>query len=377
LKQWHGKDKLTSVQVYTKLTARRARRHVAAPDLTNIRRVLRGETYRQGIVETRGRKKILSRRQVRSMNTKRKLLIKKAKGEHEVRWKDVIKETRGVTCSASTAKRGFDEAGLDVKWRRAREKPNKDVDVTNERLEICSQWQNLPANHFLKKVDLIIDNKKWPIPTTKQAKRYLKMQRLRGHLRTASEGLNPDFVKPSPRKRRKNPGGYVDLCAGICGDRVVLWEYLDGSWGGEAAAALYEGPVLSALRKHRGNKRRYTVLQDNDPRGYKSKLAQTAREENHIVTMNLPRYSPDLNPLDFGIWQAVQQRMDKQGLNGKESKEAFKARLRRTALRLSKDVVRQIALRLPRRIKAVVEAAGKDISLDWDPAEALVQPLVT
>jgi hypothetical protein len=97
IRVWHGKSKLAPVQVHEKLLAWRTRRGLDCPDLTNVRRVLRGESYRQGLVETRGKKRLITRRQVLAMNAKRKELVKKAEGEHEVRWKDVIKKTRGVT----------------------------------------------------------------------------------------------------------------------------------------------------------------------------------------------------------------------------------------------------------------------------------------
>jgi hypothetical protein len=361
---WHGKAKLDPVQVHEKLLAWRTRRGLDCPDLANVRRVLRGESYRQGLVETRGKKRLLTRRQVLAMNSKRKELIKKAEGEHEVRWKDVIKKTRGVTCHRATASRAFKEAGLDVKWRRAREKPKRGPDIIKERLEICSKWQRLPARYYVDQVDMIIDNKKWPIPTSQQARRYLLQHRVRGHIRTPQEGLKPEFTKPSPRKHRRNPGGCVNLCAGVSGGRIVLWEYLYGPWGGNAAVALYEGPILKTLQKTRGVKRRYTILQDNDPRGYQAKKAVDARTAKHMCSMDLPRYSPDLNPLDYGIWDAVQRQLDKQAVKGKETVAAFKARLRRTALRLPRATVEKVVLGMKKRLKAVVAAKGHDISVD-------------
>jgi len=328
IKAWSGKDKLTPAQIHHKVAALRARRSMASPDLTSVRRALRGESFRSGLVETRGRKRLLTLRKVRALNATRKQLIKKAKGEYEVRWADVIKKTRGVKCHRSTAIRGFAHAGLGVRWRRAREKLQRSPEMVKERLDICSKWQKFPASHWMEKVDMIIDNKQWAIPTSEQARRHLRQQRVRGHLRTPAEGLQPEFTKPSPRKHRINPGGSVNLCAGVSGDQVVFWEYLSGPWGGDAAAALYQGPILKCLQKNRGVKRRYTIMQDNDPRGYKSRKAVEARRELNIDTMDLPRYSPDLNPLDYGIWEAVQTRMDKRKVQGRESVKAFKARLK-------------------------------------------------
>ena len=75
---------LSPVQIHAKFAARRARSHTDAPALNNLRRVLKGETYKQGLCETRGRKRKLTAVAVRKLNKTRKELIKKAGGEEEV-----------------------------------------------------------------------------------------------------------------------------------------------------------------------------------------------------------------------------------------------------------------------------------------------------
>ena len=74
---------LSLVQIHAKFVARRARSHTDAPALNNLRRVLKGETYRQGLCETRGRKRKLTPKAIRKLNKTRKELIKKAAGEEE------------------------------------------------------------------------------------------------------------------------------------------------------------------------------------------------------------------------------------------------------------------------------------------------------
>ena len=60
----------------------------------SVRRFLRGKTHRQGGEERRGRKRALGLRAVKALNKARKALAKRARGEHEVHWQDVIKKTR-------------------------------------------------------------------------------------------------------------------------------------------------------------------------------------------------------------------------------------------------------------------------------------------
>jgi hypothetical protein len=85
-----GKGK-TPLQIHESLQKRRTNRGQVGPDISNVRKAVKGETFRSGMVETRGRKRILSARAPQKLNTVRKLLIKKAKGEREVTWGQAIK----------------------------------------------------------------------------------------------------------------------------------------------------------------------------------------------------------------------------------------------------------------------------------------------
>ena len=85
---------LSLVQIHGRLVAQRARKDMAAPSLPNVRKVLKGQTYRQGLAETRGRKKKLSSAHVNAMDKARQDLIRKAKGQHEVHWEDIMRKAR-------------------------------------------------------------------------------------------------------------------------------------------------------------------------------------------------------------------------------------------------------------------------------------------
>ena len=56
------------MEIHQKLTASRERRGVVAPTLGNVRLALKGKTYKQGLVETRGRKHKLSKTNVRALD---------------------------------------------------------------------------------------------------------------------------------------------------------------------------------------------------------------------------------------------------------------------------------------------------------------------
>ena len=134
-------------------------------------------------------------------------------------------------------------------------------------------------------------------------------------------------------------------------------------WGGGAAAA-YRGPIAKVLKKERGEKKKYVVLEDNDPVGYKSNKAIKAKEEMGIAAMSFPRYSPDLNPLDYFVWQEVESRMTKNKPKKLESVDVFKKRLRRTALGIPESVIRKGLENMKKRIQNCWENDGKFIK--WD-----------
>ena len=52
---------------------------------------------------------------------------------------------------------------------------------------------------------------------------------------------------------------------------------------------------------------KYRILEDSDTTGYKSIAAKEATEESKIRPIPYPRYSPDLNPMDYFLWNEVQR----------------------------------------------------------------------
>jgi hypothetical protein len=343
----------TPAQIHSWLKLRREKAGTAAPNITNVRKALKGKSYRRGKVETRGRKKTLTRRNVLQLNSTRKKLIKKADSEYEVHWTDVVRGARVPGVHTTTAARSFKREGFDVEFRRSRERPQREQEHLDERADICRRWQRLPANYFLEKVDLIMDNKKFSIPTYARAVRHLKMSRV---------GIKPGFTKPNQKKNRVNPGASVNVCGGIINGKIKMWHYLPDNWNGQVAADNYKA-VRRALVAHSGPKEKYRILEDNDPAGYKSKKGEASKATLGIVPIEYPRHSPDLNPLDFYVWNEVERKALK-SLSGPITKEQYKAKLRRSAMNLPEEQVRKAVLAIRTRAKAVLEAGGGDIPRD-------------
>ena len=48
-----------------------------------------------------------------------------------------------------------------------------------ERAATCGRWRRLPATYFADSVDLIMDNKRWEIPTNPRSRKILRQQKVR------------------------------------------------------------------------------------------------------------------------------------------------------------------------------------------------------
>ena len=355
---------MSPIQLHRALARRRARQGLAAPTLPRFRLALRGISYKRSRKETRGRKAKVSRAAVLKMNAVRKRPIKKAQGQREVRWEDVRKGSRAQKAHRTTLVRAFRREGLPVQARCPRLKPGRTPEQAAARVAYCKKWARKPPSFFTEDVDLIIDNKQFDIPTTERARQYLAAQRVRFHLRTPAEGVLPEMTKPGRKKNRMNTGAVAKVCAGVSNGRIAMWEYLPKRWTGEGAAKLYAGAIWKTLQQERGIKRKYRVFEDNDPTGYKSKVGKQAKAELGIEAIPMPVFSPDLNPLDYCLWEEISRRMVRNAPKRVETVREYKKRLRLTALRLPSALVTKAVRAMPNRMRAVVSAKGYSIKGD-------------
>jgi hypothetical protein len=192
--------------------------------------------------------------------------------------------------------------------------------------------------------------------TAKQRKRW-RQTRVTGHLRTKSEGLFPEFVKPKTSHTFLGVPS-VTIAAAVAKDRVIMWHVLEKNWCGAVAADMYSGPLLRSLKRTWGEKRHYTIVEDGDLKGNQSGLGIKAKEAAHIRAMTLPPRTPSWMPLDFSIWAKIEAAMDKTAPEGTETKADFIARLARCARTLPRSVVREALGRMKGNIQGVIDARG-------------------
>ena len=221
----------------------------------------------------------------------------KAKGETEVHWGDIQRAVRLPPVHWAALAKSMQAAGHGIRSCTPRLKPARGESGKEECMDACDAMRKLPARFWVHDVDAFIDCKDWALPLTVRGKSHAKRLRVRGHLRTKSEGLKKGFTKPDKKKHRQNTGGHAKLFAAIIGCRVRIWHYLPRRWNGATAAEVDSDVLAPALRRHRGVKRRSAVLEDNGPTGFKSNKGLAAKESVHIEPLAFPKYSPDLNPL--------------------------------------------------------------------------------
>jgi hypothetical protein len=211
-------------------------------------------------------------------------------------------------------------------------------------------------------VHLHIDLKNFPVYTTAAARKVAARRSIRGAYRQPGQGLDSAYVV-HPKSLPYNLGVRSARIAGGVGEgRVRLWEEIKGSWSGAAAADLYKGAVLKAVKRAWPGKRRFTVLEDNDPTGFKSRQGKQAKREAKITVFAIPPRSPDLSVCDYALWPAINRRMRKQerafAKGKKETRAEYLDRLRRTAQGLPRTVVEKMIMDMKRRCERLHRAGG-------------------
>ena len=118
------------------------------------------------------------------------------------------------------------------------------------------------------------------------------------------------------------------------------------------------------LRRARGVKPSYRVIEDGDPVGYQSKRGRDGKRAAKIRAWKLPPRSPGLMPLDFTLWKAIEDRLFQQRVVGYESQQKFMRRLEKTARALPKSLTRRSLLSMRKRLLTIVALKGKVSKLD-------------
>ena len=289
-------------------------------------------------------------------------LLRKSKGLSEVT-AAMVKDELGESCSTRTLQRAFWEH--DVHFRPLYEKPDLTPADTKERLEWAERHGHRTPGQWGRYVHAFIDNKVFPVYTRGKFRSAAAKRLVRGSYRTRKRVFTTGYVKPKNPKILKNSAGTksVSVTCAISSEKVLMWHVVPGRWNGAEAARMYSGPLKTALRRaFRGVKGSWRVLEDNDPTGYKSSKGLEAKAAHGIQTLDLPRRSPDLNPLDFAFWADLNRRMRAAErtwpVSRRETRAQYVERLRRTAMSTPPEFLARITGALTKRCVKLAAAKG-------------------
>ena len=312
--------------------------------------------------ETAGRKNMLSDAQVDNLISHLERLIKKANGEYEVTW-HMLKTSSRCKASEATIARRLHEKGY--RFYGMRHKPLLTDQDIQDRFEFGETYQGKPASWWQSHVHMHIDVKFFPVLLTGKARRHVAQSGTRGVIRRPGEGLNAGYVKPNPKLKYNTGAKGVHILAGVGNGKVLLWEEIKGNWNSSEAARIYEGPMLKALKAAYPGTKRFRVLEDNDPSGFKASKGVAAKERAGIRAFEIPAHSPQLNVCDYWLWREVNKRMrarERTFPSGKrETRVAFIRRLKRTAMSIPSDVITKSIGSMKKRCQLLVQAEGGQI----------------
>lgn len=209
----------------------------------------------------------------------------------------------------------------------------------------------------------MIDSKTFQVYHTGKFRAYAARRSVRGAYRSRSRVFTPGYIKPSATLKQNTGAKAVHVTCAIGNGKVLMWHVTANRWNGQAAADMYARPLRKCLeREYPHVLGPWRVLEDNDPTGYKSSKGLEAKKEAGIISLDLPKRSPDLNPLDFSFWSEVNKKMRATERNWpkskRETRKAYLSRLRRAAFSLSGDYITNIMGALEGRVQQLKAAKG-------------------
>ena len=213
-----------------------------------------------------------------------------------------------LKCSVKTLSRAFWAHGIH--FRPLFEKPDLSAADVKARRAWAEEHRHRSHAQWNKYLHAVIDNKTFQIYHTGKAREHAARRQVRGAYRPKKRVFTPGYTKP-PSTLIQNTG------AKSATGHLRHWQR-EGAHVACHARPLERrscppdvfGTFASPLKKEypdvRGN---WRVLEDNDPSGYKSTKSLAGKSETGITSLDLPKQSPDLNPLDFSFWAMVNKKM--------------------------------------------------------------------
>ena len=307
-----------------------------------------------------GRKAMLSTADVGKLEAKLETMVKAADKKYEVTL-SMLRAACRVKASEKVIQRALHKRG--VYFRRFRQKPILSNEDKVARLAFAKKYAKKTAAWWRSQVHMHIDVKHFPVYLNGKARAHSAQEGARGAFRRKGQGLEEPYITHSKTLKYNTGARGVKVLAGVGAGKVLAWHYIDNrKWSGAVAAEVYKGAIATALRRAHPGKRKWSILEDNDPSGFKSRRGQEAKQEVGIEPFAIPRRSPDLNMCDYSLWAEISRRMRKQEKSWpagrKETRKQYLARLRRTAKRLPAAFLNKCVGDMKRRCEKLLAAKG-------------------
>lgn len=308
----------------------------------------------------RGISALLTKAKVNHIVKVLRAMVKKADAKREITMA-MLKKRAKVQCCQRTIRRAL--AKKNIKFRKMRTKPLLTKTDRRLRMAFARKYEDMPASWWLQVIDMHEDEKNWPAYVTARGRDYAAMREVRGVYRAPGQGLDEAYVV-APKELRFNPGCKSVKIAGGVGKngKVLLWHDYGRRWSGKVAAAMYKGPMLAALKRSFPRRRRFTLLEDNDPTGHQSKAGVAAKRQSGITVFRIPPRSPDLSVMDYAVWKPISRKMRaqerKMPKGKKETRGEYANRLARAARSLKPDFVKKAIKSMKRRCQLLYKAKG-------------------
>lgn len=292
-------------------------------------------------------------------------LIKKANGRSRVT-AAVIKKKLKLEASTWTILRALHSKG--VYFRKNREKPVLSTEDIESRKNFARKYRGKPKRWWLKSVHAHIDCKFFKTYLNGKMRLHAAKERYWGAFRGRADGdgLRAPYVRPRKDQKTNTGSRGIMVLAGVGKGKMLLFEFLDKKrWNSKTAVSMYTGPVVKSLRKAYPRRKRFSVLEDNDPSGFKTKGAERAKKAVGIKPFVIPKRSPQLNVMDYAIWSEINRRLRNQERgwpsDRKETRKEYLARLRRTAMRLPPKFINASIQSMRTRCQRLHRAKGDHI----------------
>lgn len=313
------------------------------------------------LLKKQGRPCALTDAQVRAAAAMLEKMVRKAKGEYEVT-AEMLRRRLRLRVTARTLLRAMHRTG--VKWHRFRLKPMLTREDVKQRHTFAKTYATKRSQWWCQHIHMHIDVKQFRVYLNGKARAYAAREGSRGVYRRRGQGLEAPYVKEGKALKYNTGARGVKVLAGVGAGKVMVWQYIDGrNWTGAVAAEMYRGPIQRALKKAYPARKKWRVLEDNDPTGFKSKKGEEAKAASAIEIFSIPKRSPQLNVCDYALWAEINKRMRRQErrwpAGKRETRSVYLTRLRRTALRLPKRFIDKSIGNMRVRCRRLLAARGR------------------